>query len=262
MDLSIAGFLAQDGISQGTIYTLLAVALVLIFSVTRIIFIPQGDFVTYGALTLASLQLGLFPGTVWILSALSVCVAILDAGRLALGRCSYSRVLKSIAFVGYALTLVAICKATDLRSLHVLARIALTLAVVAPMGPCIYRIAFEPLAQSSELMLLIAAVAVHFIMVGGGLLAFGPEGFRTEEVVSHSFDVGSMVISGQSIAILGFGFVLIVAMYLLVTKTMPGKALMATAINRNAPSWLASIWKALEIGVFLLPQPSEHFPAC
>jgi len=32
-------------------------SLVLVFAVTRVIFIPQGEFVTYGALTLASLQL-------------------------------------------------------------------------------------------------------------------------------------------------------------------------------------------------------------
>ncbi|MGF6480891.1 branched-subunit amino acid ABC-type transport system permease component [Paraburkholderia sp. JPY419] len=56
MDLSIAAILAQDGITTGAIYALLALALVLVFSVTRVIFIPQGEFVTYGALTLAALQ--------------------------------------------------------------------------------------------------------------------------------------------------------------------------------------------------------------
>lgn len=56
MDLSIAAILAQDGITTGAIYALLALALVLVFSVTRVIFIPQGEFVSYGALTLAALQ--------------------------------------------------------------------------------------------------------------------------------------------------------------------------------------------------------------
>ncbi|MGD1327473.1 branched-chain amino acid ABC transporter permease, partial [Pandoraea pnomenusa] len=51
MDLSIAAILAQDGITTGAIYALLALALVLVFSVTRVIFIPQGEFVSYGALT-------------------------------------------------------------------------------------------------------------------------------------------------------------------------------------------------------------------
>lgn len=56
MDLSIAAILAQDGITTGAIYALLALALVLVFSVTRVIFIPQREFVAYGALTLAALQ--------------------------------------------------------------------------------------------------------------------------------------------------------------------------------------------------------------
>ncbi|MDB5759178.1 MAG: transporter, permease protein, partial [Burkholderia sp.] len=56
MDLSIAAILAQDGITSGAIYALLALALVLVFSVTRVIFIPQGEFVAFGALTLAAMQ--------------------------------------------------------------------------------------------------------------------------------------------------------------------------------------------------------------
>ncbi|MDG2970944.1 hypothetical protein PUN49_28510 [Pseudomonas extremaustralis] len=42
MDSSIALILTQDGIVNGAVYVLLALALVLVFTVTRIIFIPQG----------------------------------------------------------------------------------------------------------------------------------------------------------------------------------------------------------------------------
>ena len=40
MDLSIAAFLTQDGVTNGAIYALLALALVLVFTVTRIVWIP------------------------------------------------------------------------------------------------------------------------------------------------------------------------------------------------------------------------------
>ncbi len=63
MDASIAALLAQDGITNGAIYALLALALVLVFTVTRIVWIPAGEFVAWGTLTLASLQLGKAPGT-------------------------------------------------------------------------------------------------------------------------------------------------------------------------------------------------------
>ena len=58
MDLPIFALLAQDGITNGAIYVLLALALVLVFAVTRVILIPSGEFVAYGTLTLAGLQLG------------------------------------------------------------------------------------------------------------------------------------------------------------------------------------------------------------
>lgn len=233
MDLSIGVILTQDGIAQGTIYALLAVALVLVFSVTRIIFVPQGDFVSYGALTLASFQLGVFPGTIWVLAALAIGVAILEMVRLVLRRAGPSSMLAPLGLVAYAIVIAALCRIVDLKQLHFGLQILLTVAIVAPMGPCIYRLAFEPIAESSELVLLIAAVAVHFAMVGAGLLAFGAEGFRTPELVSNSFDVAGVSISGQSIAILLFGGILILALYLIFTRSIPGKALMATAINRT-----------------------------
>ena len=74
MNLQIALLLGQDGLTNGSIYALLALALVLVFAVTRVIFIPQGEFVAYGALTLASLQLGNRPGTLWLLLGASVMV--------------------------------------------------------------------------------------------------------------------------------------------------------------------------------------------
>ena len=53
MDLSIAALLTQDGITNGAIYALLALALVLVFTVTRVIWVPSGEFVAFGTLTLA-----------------------------------------------------------------------------------------------------------------------------------------------------------------------------------------------------------------
>jgi len=58
MDLQIFALLVQDGITNGAVYALLALALVLVFAVTRVIWIPSGEFVAYGTLTLAGLQAG------------------------------------------------------------------------------------------------------------------------------------------------------------------------------------------------------------
>ena len=45
MDASIASILTLDGLTSGAIYALVALALVLVFAVTRVVFIPQGEFV-------------------------------------------------------------------------------------------------------------------------------------------------------------------------------------------------------------------------
>ncbi|HNH34962.1 MAG TPA: branched-chain amino acid ABC transporter permease, partial [Rhodocyclaceae bacterium] len=78
MDFQIHLLLIQDGITNGAIYALLSLALVLVFAVTRVIFIPQGEFVAYGALTLAAIQAGKTPPTAWFLVALGVAAAAAD----------------------------------------------------------------------------------------------------------------------------------------------------------------------------------------
>src|SRR5215469_8560075 len=82
MNLEIALLLAQDGIVTGAIYVLVALGTVLIFAVTRIIFIPFGDVAAYAALTLASLELGRRPGTIWLLVTLSAIALAMELADL------------------------------------------------------------------------------------------------------------------------------------------------------------------------------------
>ena len=81
MDSTIALILAQDGIVNGAIYALLGMALVLVFAVTRVVFIPQGEFVSFGALTLAMLVDGKVPGTAYLLPLLGAVVMALEGWR-------------------------------------------------------------------------------------------------------------------------------------------------------------------------------------
>ena len=78
MNTTILLFLIQDGITNGAVYALLGLALVLVFAVTRVILIPQGEFVTYGALTYASLASGQMPGTAKLALTMGVVAFALD----------------------------------------------------------------------------------------------------------------------------------------------------------------------------------------
>src|SRR6218665_206016 len=106
-----------------------------------------------------------------------------------------------------------------------------TLVLIAPLGPLLYRLAFRPLADASVLMLLIVAVALHGVLVGLGLLFFGAEGARTPAFVEARWAFGGMAISGQSLVVLGVTLALL-GLLLILGRSMVGKALRATAINR------------------------------
>ena len=232
MDFEIALLLGQDGITNGAIYALLALALVLAFAVTRVIFIPQGEFVAYGALTLVALQAGRLPGTLWLLiiaGALVTVVELIDAAR----RRSWRGLPAALGWnLIYPWALVVLLKFVSVQGAPMPVQIALTLAVVVPLGPMLYRLAYQPLAEASVLVLLIVSVAVHVVMVGLGLLLFGAEGSRTPPFSEGRFELGGMTITAQTLWVIGCSLALIVLLYLLFERTLYGKALRATAVNR------------------------------
>ena len=233
MDLQIALILGQDGITNGAIYALLALALVLAFAVTRVIFIPQGEFVAYGALTLVALQAGRLPGTLWLLLAAGALVALVD-GTAALRARAWRRLLPIAGWnLGLPLALWGLLSSLATSGLPMPLQIVLALAVVVPLGPMVYRLAYQPLAEAPVLVLLIVSVAVHVAMVGLGLLAFGAEGSRTPPFTEARFDIAGMIVSSQTLWVIGCSAALIVGLYLLFERTLYGKALRATAVNRN-----------------------------
>ena len=225
-------FLVQDGITNGAIYALLGLALVLVFAVTRVILIPQGEFVTYGALTYASLSAGQVPGTARLALAMGVVAFALDlfAGRKSLHRRLVGRALA----VNIVLPVVVFTLTAGLAGLPVpiAVNIALSLLIVAMIGLFLYRIAFQPIAHTSVLVLLIASVGCHLAMQGFGLVFFGAEGQRGPPISTAAFTVGPLRFTGQSIAIYVLTIAFIVGLWLFFGTTLTGKALRATAVNR------------------------------
>jgi len=230
MDAEIIAMLGQDGVTNGAIYALLALALVLVFAVTRVIFIPQGEFLAWGALTMAALESGQFPATVWLLVGCGALTLAVD-GFSASGRRNLGR--SALWNLAYPLVLAGLLWSLPIADLPTVVRVLITLAIVVPMGPMLYRVAFQPVAEAPVLVLLIISVAVHLAMVGLGLLIFGPEGSRTQPFSEAQFQLGSLMIGGHTLVVLGASVVLIVALYLFFDRSLSGKALRATAINRN-----------------------------
>ncbi len=233
MDLQIFLLLGQDGVTSGAIYALLALALVLVFAVTRVIFIPQGEFVAYGALTLAALQADKVPGTVWLLLALGAMVALIDGIRL-LREGRFRKLPPLLIFnIGMPLAGAGALFVVPPAQLPLWVQVIVAMLLVVPMGPMIYRIAFQPLASASVLVLLIVSVAVHLAMIGLGLLFFGAEGSRTPACTDISFELAGAPLQGQTSLIIVASALLIIGLYFFFERTIYGKALRATAMNRT-----------------------------
>lgn len=232
MNTTILLFLLQDGITNGAIYALLGLALVLVFAVTRVILIPQGEFVTYGALTYATLSAGQVPGTARLALAMGFVAFCLDVigARKSL---QLRRMLRALG-VNILLPLAVLALTTWLasRQTPISVNIALSLLIVAAIGLFLYRIAFQPIAHTSVLVLLIASVGAHLALQGMGLVFFGAEGQRGPTISDMAFSVGQLRFTGQNIAVYAITITFMAGLWLFFGYTLYGKALRATAVNR------------------------------
>lgn len=233
MTADIAAILAIDGIATGAVYALVAIGTVLIFTVTRVIFIPFGDIAAFAALTLAALDAKQLPGTAGLVVVLACMACMMEVVALVRARelhsvpkAVFGYLILPLAVVGTAWLTVRFNPPTPVR-------IIIALLLIMPIAPLLDRIVFRPIADASVLLLLTVSVALHFALVGLGLLFFGPEGVRTEPLTSIAMEVAGVHVSGQTVLILTASLVFSGVLFLFFDFTLIGKALRATALNRT-----------------------------
>ncbi|ODV10893.1 MAG: ABC transporter permease [Rubrivivax sp. SCN 70-15] len=232
MDASIAAILAMDGVTTGAVYALLSISLVLVFTVTRVIYIPAGEFVAWGALTMAALQTGHAPATASFTLGLGALVFALD-GWAALRSRQAAGLGASLGWnLAWPLAAWALSRSPAVMGAGMTVQVLLTLAILVPSGAMLYRLCFAPLQQASVLTLLIVAVALHFALLGSGLVMFGAEGSRTQPLTDAQFSVGGLEMTGQSLAVIATSLVAMAGLAAFFGRTLTGKALRATAVNR------------------------------
>jgi branched-chain amino acid transport system permease protein len=232
MDSMILALLARDALTTGAIYALLGIAFVLVFAVTRVLFIPQGEFVAFAALSMVAFEEGRAPGTAGLLVVLAFIAA---ASRLARERHDLTILLglRLLAVeLAPALAIWALVVAVAPTKPGAFASIALTVAMMVMLGVTIYRAVFQQMEQASVLVLMIAAFGVHFALLGLGLYFFGAEGFRTQPFADSSWTLGALTIKVQDAIVLITTAVLMTALWWFFGRTVTGKALRASAINR------------------------------
>ena len=234
MNGTIALLLAQDGVSNGIIYALVAIAILLVYLVTRILLVPQGEFVTLGALTLTQLQKGQSPAIVWIIFAVAIATVLIAGIRAWRGK-DWRRFVHLSAISGSSVLLglggLAVSSLYPGASPPFFVCALATIALVAPLGPMLYWSAFEGLARASILTLLFASVALHYVLQGIMLPVFGPEGFQAEAAIRGRIDIGVMRLSWQLLLVAGAFLTTLGALWVFFRFTILGKILRATAVN-------------------------------
>jgi branched-chain amino acid transport system permease protein len=232
MNLDTVLWLVQDGITNGAIYALLALALLLVFVVTRVIFVPQGEFIAYAALSLTMLQAGQLPGTAYLLVGGGLLAAAYDVAA-ALREKALGRLPRILAFyVALPVTIALIAWWAAPRRFDLWVQALIVLGLVVPLGPILYRVAYQPLANASVVVLFIVSMAVHYALTGLGLVFFGGEGLRSGAFSDAQFKWGVVNVTAQSVLVVLASVLVMLALWLFFSRSLYGKALRATAINR------------------------------
>jgi branched-chain amino acid transport system permease protein len=173
------------------------------------------------------------PGTVWLLLILAGVAALMNGfeewQRRRKAAAAFLAMLRTLA---YPVVVAALTAWAAPRQSPLAVQALLSMAVVTAYGPLVYRVAYQSLADASVLVLLIVSVGVHFAMTGLGLLFFGAEGFRNPPFWDLRLVLGPVNLTGQAIIIALASLALIALLWLFFERSLRGKALRATAVNR------------------------------
>ncbi len=233
--LDTALFLSVDGLTNGLVYALLALSLVLVFTVTRVVNIAQGEYVMLGALTLADLLQGRIPGTLYLVLGGLGLLLLVDVGRWR--RDWKGAVARLFAVLLASASAIVFTHVALALQLPVLGMMVVALALVSPVGVLIYRFTVHPIPNASTIVFVIISVGVSMSLQGLGLLIWGANPYPVAPMVNGGAMLGPVFIPYQSFAILVTALLSMGGLYLFSEFTLVGKALQASAMNRRGAQY-------------------------
>lgn len=234
MDLQTALFLLVDGLTNGAVYALVGVSLVLIYTTTRVVNIAQGEYVTFGALSLASFVEGSIAPVAWVVALGGAASLVLDMRQALLNRRSVLRPIAQYAAIAALLALLTLAAwKTQWLALQMLA----ALALVAALGPIIYRVTVEPKPGSPIVVLVIIGVGVSMIMHPLALLLWGPDPRPVPAISDERLSLGLVDVAHQSLFIMAVSIAAALALFAFFRFTLLGKALRAASVNREGAQY-------------------------
>ncbi|MFT3876359.1 MAG: branched-chain amino acid ABC transporter permease [Propioniciclava sp.] len=169
---------------------------------------------------------GLSLGSIYALIALGYTMVY---GIIQLINFAHGEVYMVGAYVGYS------CM-TFLR-LGFFESLLIAMVACGMLGVVIERVAYKPLRNSTRIAALITAIGVS-LLLQYVMMAFVGADVRTYPALpgylTASFNVGGVVISAQSLLIIGTSVVLMIALQFIVHRTKLGKAMRAVSMDPDA----------------------------
>jgi branched-chain amino acid transport system permease protein len=234
MDWYSALFLSLDGVTNGAVYALVGLSLILVYTTTRVVNVAQGEYVTFGALSFASFAQGTLAPVLYVVAGAGFVSLLLDIRSAVVAKRSWLRTLARYAASAVVLgALAVLAQNTSSMALQMLA----ALALVASMGPIVYRFTVEPNPGNPPVVLLICTVGVSLILHPLALLLWGADPKTVSPISSDRVSLGGVDIAVQSIIILAGAIVLTLALFVFFRTTLIGKALRAASINREGAQY-------------------------
>ena len=187
---------------------------------------------------------GLTLGSVYALIALGYTMVY---GILKLLNFAHGDVFMVGAFIGFGMLQLLGGPSDPVFSIYlVLVLVTLSaMAGCAMLGVAIERFAYRPLRDAPRIAPLISALGVSFFLAYSMQLMFGAQ-FRDYDTFAMAngdlffkgIDIGNVKVSLIRIIVIVAAFVLMLVLWLLVTRTKTGKAMRATSIDREAAAMI------------------------
>lgn len=116
--------------------------------------------------------------------------------------------------------------------LGIVPALLISMVVTAALGMVVEKLAYKPLRHAPRISVLITAIGVSFLLEYVTMYFVTPTPRTFPNVMDNvTFNVGSFVINGQQLLILGITFFLMVILTYIVQKTKTGKAMRAASFD-------------------------------
>jgi len=169
---------------------------------------------------------GLSLGSIYALIALGYTMVY---GIIQLINFAHGEIYMVGAYVGYA--------CMTFLGLGFFESLLIAMVACSVLGVVIERVAYKPLRNSTRIAALITAIGVS-LLIQYTMMALVGADVRTypalPDYLSASFNIGGVIISAQSILIIGTSVLLMVALQFIVHRTRLGKAMRAVSMDADA----------------------------